>query len=316
VWIGEAITNLPAKNSAGFDVPTAAQRGDFRDASEALRDADLGLAMQLAQSVNYQVVEIVDQGANNASFLALLPANWTPTDTTAADGRGLFFMRATQDMAKHMALSSPHPRYDSYTGLVAANAFRQLTARSLAVAGTHRCANAMQSGCSGTTTSCGTPAAPFRESDMAHTDRSFFQVFHEVMDADGGGAIQHVQVHGFASGANDPEFSISGGTTTNVGDSNFPSNRLATKLAELTAMAGSPKPGNSCNAPGDINKLCGTTNTQGRYTNGVNAAKVCQTSSGGVGAGRFVHAELSKAIRDMNGSIGPQVFIDALGSTF
>ena len=81
-------------------------------------------------------------------------------------------------------------------------------------------------------------------------------------------------------------------------------------------MAGSQKPGNSCNQTGDINRLCGSTNTQGRYTNGVDAGQVCTTSSSGESNGRFIHAELSKAIRDINGTIGPQVFIDALGDVF
>ncbi|MFP6685158.1 MAG: hypothetical protein VB934_10610 [Polyangiaceae bacterium] len=315
-WMDEVIKNLPGQGSEGFEAPNSSQRDDFRLACEALRDGDLAEAKQRAQTVQYQLVAIVDEGANDAVFYALLPNSWSSQDTPALDGRGLFFVRAKQEVNKYLGLSAPHPRFDSFSGLVATNAFRQLEARSLAIAGAHRCANATLSGCSGTTAVCGSPAAPYRESDMAHMDRAFFQVFHEVMDADGGGSIQHVQVHGFASGANDPEFTLSAGTSNNVADDNFTPNLLATKLAELTALAGSQKPGNSCNQTGDINRLCGSTNTQGRYTNGVDAQQVCTTSSGGASDGRFVHAELSKAIRDINGSIGPQVFIDALSDVF
>jgi hypothetical protein len=313
-WMDEVIKNLPGKGSEGFDAPSPSQRDGFRLACEALRDEALEEAQLHAQSVQYQLVMIVDQGANDAEFYALLPHSWSAQDTPALDGRGLFFVRAQQQVNKDLGLSAPHPRFDSFSGLVATNAFRQLEARSLAIAGAHRCANAAQSGCSGTTAVCGSPAAPYRESDMAHMDRAFFQVFHEVMDADGGGSIQHVQVHGFASGANDPEFTLSAGTSNNVADDNFTPNLLATKLAELTALAGSQKPGNSCNQQGDINRLCGSTNTQGRYTNDVDASQVCTMSSGGESNGRFIHAELSKAIRDSNGTIGPQVFIDALDS--
>ena len=299
----------------GFVVPSVAQRDGFRAAAEALRDGDLAAAAQLSLGVDYQVVQMVDQGSNNDAFYALLPATWTLSDSTAVSGRGLFFVRSSQDTVKQLVLSAPHPRYDLYTGLVASNAFRQLRARSLAIAGTHRCANSLASGCSGTTTACGASSAPYRESDMAHMERGFFQVFHEAMDADLSSTIQHVQVHGFASGSDDPEFSISAGTTANVGDDNFASNLLATTLAQLTASAGSTKPGNSCNQEGDINRLCATSNTQGRYTNGVAPAMVCTTAAASAN-GRFVHAELSKAIRESVGSIGPQVFIDALNSTF
>ena len=90
---------------------------------------------------------------------------------------------------------------------------------------------------------------------------------------------------------------------------------LAEHLVKLTKAAGSTKPGNSCNRAGDLNLLCGSTNTQGRFSNGVAAESACVTSAS-IATGRFVHAELSKAIRDSSGALGPQVFIDALKLTF
>jgi len=261
-------------------------------------------------------VQLQDSGDGGALSLALLPASWSETQGGGDQGRGMFFLRPRVEVDRPMALSAPHPRFDSDSGTVAAMAFRQLRARSLAIAGTHRCANSALSGCSGSTSSCDSESSPYRESDMAHMERAFFQVFHERMDREYDRAIQHIQVHGMGSSADEPEFSISGGVTRDHDDPGFPSNRLASTLGEIVRAAGSSKPANSCNAPGQENMLCGTTNTQGRYTNGVDVAEVCMRSSGGNGVGRFIHAELSRAIRNPAGSLGPQTFVDALALVF
>lgn len=309
-WVEQAIGALPGKESEGFNEPDSSARATFRLAAEALKEGDLSTAQNKAAQVDYQLVELIDSATSGPFFYALLPVDWTATQVAGGAGRGLFFLRKMEDTQKAVALSSPHPRFDSYSGLVATKAFRDLAARSLAIAGTHRCANIKESGCSGTTTVCG--HSTYRESDMAHTERGFFQVFHEVMDSDQTASIQHIQVHGFSSQANDPEFSLSAGTGQDYDNANFFPNRLATILAAKVSKSGSIKAGNSCNQPGDINRLCGGTNTQGRFTNGVDASKVCTESSNGQASGRFLHAELSKAMRDPNGSIGPQPFIDGL----
>lgn len=309
-WVGKAIAALPGKDSEGFVEPDQAARQRFRVAADALKLGQVQLAQTEALQLGYQLVEIVDTQSASPFFYALLPTGWSETSTSGGSGRGIFFVRKMADTNKPIALSSPHPRFDLQSGLVATNAFRQLEARSLAIAGTHRCANVNESGCSGTTTVCG--YSTYRESDMAHTERGFFQVFHEVMDDDQGGGIVHVQVHGFSSQPTDPEFTLSAGTSKDYPDPLFFPNRLASILAPKVAQKGSTKGGNSCNQPGDINRLCASTNTQGRYTNGVDAKLVCTTSSQGQAGGRFLHAELSKAMRDPKGSIGHQPFIDSL----
>lgn len=311
-WIQQAVTAYPGANTEGFVVPDPAELSAFYDASAALMADDWAAAEASASLVGYQAVLLQDNGTRPL-LLALVPEPWSAAQPFGGDGRGVFIARATRDSTVDVVLEAPHPRYDTRSGLVAAMAFRQLAARALAVAGTHRCANMMLSMCSGTTGACGGSGQPYRESDMAHTADGFFQAFHEAADAAQPATL--LQVHGMSSAPDEPIASISDGTSANLADEQYASNQLAAAIGSFASAAGSSKDAGSCNRSGDPNLLCGSTNTQGRFTNGVASADVCTMSSGGMASGRFLHAELAPELRDPNSSIGPQVFIDALASS-
>ncbi|MFT7626336.1 MAG: hypothetical protein ACI9WU_005531, partial [Myxococcota bacterium] len=166
--------------------------------------------------------------------------------------------------------------------------------------------------CSGTTGVCGS-SAPYRESDQAHTDTGFFHVFHRaVFDSDS--ATVALQIHGFGSDPEDPEFTFSDGRTSNQPAGHI-SNELASALEILTAAAGSTKGGNSCNDSSGFNLLCGTTNTQGRYSNGVAQGLACGTSSSSASQ-RFIHMEMSFSLRSPTGSLGPWLVSQAVETVF
>jgi hypothetical protein len=86
---------------------------------------------------------------------------------------------------------------------------------------------------------------------------------------------------------------------------------LTADLEKRVAAAGSKKPGNSCNRAGDINKLCGSTNTQGRFLNGLPAAQVC-TNSSPKSNQSFIHMELSYDLRNAGGLLEPELIYDAI----
>lgn len=187
-----------------------------------------------------------------------------------------------------LILEAPHPRYDRTTGAQAVRLFQHLDARLLVVAGTHRCANAAVSGCEGETEVCGTSDG-YRESDMAHAEQSMFMTIHRAF------TDRHyddlvVSIHGMG----EPGVSISDGTT------------LATTATSAVArLAGALREAfpreriTTCNAYEGAKvaeRLCGTTNVQGRHLNGA-VINAC-TSSAYSSTGRFLHLEQSRKVRN------------------
>ena len=91
------------------------------------------------------------------------------------DGRGYFLVRPTGGWSINLLVESPHSVFDG-AGSCAGEVFRDTGARAFMMAGTHRCANAGNTTCSGKTSVCTGKSDPYKESDMAHVQDSFFQV--------------------------------------------------------------------------------------------------------------------------------------------
>ena len=302
-WLESRIESLPAFKSEGYVAPGAAEVQHFRDALGHVLAGDYCAAAAAASGAGYELLTIHDTGWNAKTLLLLQP------EPGADYGRGLYLVRT--GAGRDLVLEAPHPLYDLRSALVAAEVFQAAGGRALAVAGAHRCANAMPAGCDGTTSVCNDDDwGPYRESDMAHVDDSFFQVFHEVLSTEQPSTVT-VQVHGMASGDDDPEFSAGDGTETDNPDEWHLPNLLAADLGQRIAAAGSTKPGNSCNREGDENVNCGKTNMQGRFSNGVEAGKICITEAAS-GTGAFVHLELSKELRHPDINLGPRLVIDSI----
>lgn len=309
-WIEDIVADMPGRDSEGFAVPTEVEEADFLAAVQAFLDEDWASAQTLAAVVNYEVVEIEDTGNGNETLYGLQP------DPGNTDGRGHYFLRPRAAIQCELVIESPHMKYDLRTGVLSSEVFRNVGARAFLLAGTHRCANAADTLCDGSTLVCNDlVSGPYRESDMAHTDRSFFQVFHEAAAEEMPGSTRVMQVHGFGSGSSDPEFTFSDGTTTDNGSDQYLPNRFTADLEQRILDAGSTKGGNSCNRVGDLNKLCATTNTQGRFTNGVLPEDVCDTTASSA-TGLFLHAELSYDLRHPGGTLEPSLFIDSVMEVF
>ena len=102
------------------------------------------------------------------------------------DGRGYFFIRPTPTWKNNLVVESPHSKSE-LTGSTTVEVFTDTLARSFMLAGTHRCANMKVSRCSGRTAVCkaysyggrrskNSRSHRFKISDMAHSDKTFFQV--------------------------------------------------------------------------------------------------------------------------------------------
>lgn len=204
---------------------------------------------------------------------------WKP-----APGEGQAWIALRTVGARPAIFEAPHPIFDSGTLEQAAHLFDHLKGRVLIASGTHRCASSQSSGCSGTTAVCGSNA-PYRISDMAHTEQSVFQTAH-VAFSDFFAQDWVLSMHGMAaSGA-----SISNGTTQST-TAETPSARVALEYAKHFSGV------TTCNAFSGVpsrDHLCGTTTSQGRSLNG--SANAC-TSGASSASGRFIHVEQNKSVR-------------------
>jgi hypothetical protein len=275
-----ALKSTLAKSGSGDYLPPAAAARDALAASiNELSAANAGSAQAQASSAGYSLCR--------AGAVAL----WRPLQPSA--GGAAIAWRSSG--AREVILEAPHPLHDSKTFEQAIGLFDALSARALVTSGTHRCASSAASPCSGTTEACsaGTPQA-FRVSDMAHVENSFFHRAHQTLSALHSSDLI-IGLHGMKDGG----ASISDGTKlpTSAGS---PVARSAAELAK--AFVGSPlsaEPITTCNpypgAPAVADRLCGTTDVQGRHTNG--SANPC-TQAASASSGRFLHLEQSPALRD------------------
>ena len=190
--------------------------------------------------------------------------------------------------ARGLIVETPHSFFDTDTLAQGVVVFEDANARALIASGTHRCASPEYTPCSGMTSVCGDESERYRVSDMAHSTISVFQGLH-VAIAERYADDLVVSLHGFGQDG----ISLSNGTTDDVADDS-PVAQLATAFS--TEFSGELI--TTCNdytGANVDNRLCGTTNTQGRHLN--ESADAC-TAAADAATDRFVHMEQSRAIRD------------------
>jgi len=308
-WVDALVQQLPRQDSGGYVAPSPAETAAFGGAVEALMQGRCRAAASAAARVRYQVVTLLDAGRSDDLLYGLLPG---PDNV---DGRGYFLVRARHSLERLMVLEAPHPVFDRRTGTLATQLFRRAGAMALALAGTHRCANTTAASSGGETKVCNHGVwGPFRESDMAHAEGSFFQRFHEVATA----VDPHVvalQLHGFGSRGVLPLFTVSDGTRRNMPDNDYLPNLLATELELRSWAAGLVRTGNGCNRVGDTNLLCGTRNAQSHFSNrhGIEAGDPNRSAQPGP---QFVHLELSEQLRTAGRADGYQLVVESVLAVF
>ncbi len=275
----------PKAGSNGYRVPAAGRLVSLEASLVALLAGDGAQAQTYAATAEY----LLCRGEGEESGLVLWRA-------PAGEGQARIVLRTGP--SRPAIFEAPHPLHDSGTLEQARELFTTLSARALIVSGSHRCANSEASGCSGSTSTCGGASGPFRVSDAAHSEHSAFHTAHRAL-AEHFSDHWVVGVHGMGSAG----ASVSDGTDYPVTPA-APSAKLALALSERFSDVTTCNPiagegeGNTILPVAD--RLCGTTDVQGRHLNGV--ALAC-TEKAPSASGRFVHLEQSKAVRAANGQV-------------
>ncbi|MCB9594364.1 MAG: hypothetical protein H6719_16655 [Sandaracinaceae bacterium] len=261
----------PAAGSDGYRVPSAQQLQDLTSAV-VLAQRRAPSALGAAELAGYRLC--VGEGAEDG--LSLLE----PRALDAGHARVVL-----RTAGAPLVFEAPHPGYDTRTLEESVALFTALEASALLVSGTHRCASALPSGCDGTTGACGA-TAPYVVSDVAHAVDSFFHAAHVGLALAFEDAV-FVSVHGFA----DDGASVSDGTNDPIA-LDAPAARLARAMSArfdgITACS------DGAGVPFE-ERLCGTTNVQGRQLAGV--ANECDDAAPAA-SGRFIHMEQSRLVRD------------------
>ena len=282
---------MPSSGSEGYLVADGTRLALLESALHAVFSGEHVSANNAASTAGYQLCAGV--GAEAGLVLG------EPLDLGTGEAR--FIWR--ESPTRGYILGAPHPWFDTGTLEESVALFQQIEARVLIVSGTHRCANENTSGCDGTTSVCG-ESAPYRESDMAHVAESLFQVIHQV-SIDTFESDWVVSVHGMAADGVSLSNGVGGAASVDG------------PVGRLYAAFSSSYPDEyitTCNeGSGAVvdQRLCGSTNTQGRYVNG--SVEVCNGAAT-EDASRFVHMEQSRDFRDDPSGVG-QVLIEAWESS-
>lgn len=141
---------------------------------------------------------------------------------------------------------------------------------------------------------------------MAHSVQTYYQAAHQAMDDLGS---YSASLHGFAWDSDEPLAIISDGTKIQSGPESI-SARFAEVLSQEMLAAGTPVGALSCNNS-SWGEHCGTTNTQGRYSN--DSADAC-TKAAKSSSHRFLHVEQAKDLRTPGGPLYPSMVSNAFNA--
>ncbi len=291
-FITDLKASIPRAGTEAFVEPSPADRDAFRVAMQQLLTGDVPSALTSLDALNYDLKFL-----NDLDFVK----SYLVAQERSAGFKGLGTYIVDPNFDRNLVMEVPHPIFDINTPEEGTAIFQNIGARALLIAGTHRCANlGTPSGCSGTTTACGS-SQPYRISDAPHFTGNFMHAAHEASLSLTDPPVTF-NLHGNNSEV--PDIELSDGTK-NVAPDTATVNRLRNALeARLASVA-------SCNwtpdDPPSLNK-CGTANVQGRRSN--DSSEPC-TLDPPAASGRFLHIEQHRNIRD-----DPSVLIDALLEVF
>jgi hypothetical protein len=284
-----AIVLNAGRGSNAFVQPSAGQVDAFRITMQQLLLGDVPSVIAGLNALNYDL-NLLNDNVSGKSYLV--------AQERSVGFAGLGTYLVDPSYVRNVIVEVPHPLWDTNTPEEGSDVFQGLGARALFIAGTHRCANPdTPSGCSGTSTSCNTGSIPVRISDAPHFTGNFMYAAHSA-------GLQMVpqpislNLHGNSS---EPvEVTLSDGTRIPGSDTAMV-HRLRNALAARAVTVG------SCNWPDDAltaQNPCGTTNVQGRLSNG--SPESCSTSAT-TASGLFLHIEQHLNIRN-----DPTLLIEAL----
>src|SRR5215468_5890678 len=290
--------------SNAFIAPPADQLDGFRLTMQQLLLGDVASAINGLDALNYDLNSLNDDSGK--SYLV--------AQERSTGFRGLGTYVVDLNHARNVIVEVPHPIFDKNTPEEGSDIFQGLAARALFIAGTHRCANPdTESGCSGTTKACGGDSIPVRISDAPHFTGNFMYAGHSAalrLDP------QPISLNLHGNSTEPVDVTLSDGTLF-AGDRTDLVQQLRKALkarfrppprkGAAAKTNQSVKKVKSCNWPPDgltADNLCGTTNAQGRLSNG--SPEPCRMDATSA-SGLFLHIEQHQNIRD-----DPSLLIQAL----
>ncbi len=266
------INAMPGSGGNNYVEPNITEMSTWEQMLESLWEKDFTTATSLASQLNYDLIEFTDDTYGEVYYVL---------QTKAINGNywGTYVFNP-YSCQTNLVIQSPHPKYDSNTGKQGASVFENVGAAFFMLAGTHRCNSPTFTSCSGTTSSCGNSEA-YRISDMAHNVNSIFQITHQFL-YDKIPDVYTIQLHGFSWNSSLPHIIMSNGTSMQpIGEDKLSELGMALSNIDTSLLHGLEHITPSL-------PLSGSTNTQGRYTNG--SANPC-TVSAAFNSGRFFHLE-------------------------
>ena len=272
----------PAAGTDQYTPPTVAEVDAFRKVIDDITAGRLDAAAVTAESLNYRTILYHDTD-RRVEHVVLVES---PPEAARA-WRGIFvFSRAPDSRRRGLVFQSPHPLYDLNTKAEATDLYLETSATALVIAGTHRNNSKRASPCDG----------DYKLSDMAHAEPSFFQAVHEELYF-GHPETVAVSVHGMGPKTPPHDVSVSNGTQEDIAGYSL-SREIVAEMNRLLAM--DPKDKRLALSHQDAGSgaaLPGTTNIQGRFSNG--AADPCtQPVASALFPERFIHMEQTRAVRD------------------
>ncbi|KZN31750.1 hypothetical protein [Pseudoalteromonas luteoviolacea] len=263
--------------------PSGNYQTDFKALFEAFHQQNWPLADELAQAVNYQVIQFSDVDTDKVYYL-LQEKYQLPSDKFIGGGTYVMNVGGT-----NAVLQAPHPKRDSFTGTQAIDAFLYTQTKLLMLAGTRRDSSHDISECTGTN---------YSASDVAHQTESLFQVVHEYM-SDFDLETVFIQYHGFGKTTR-AKLQAQCGTDNDLMLNLSESVRYATNDQEHSILHSIRRSVESegvikaCVYGNDTRSLGGTWNVQGRHTN--DSVDSCHKSAD-ASSKRFIHLEQSYGVR-------------------
>jgi hypothetical protein len=307
VWIGElnSSTHPDRRIARGEDLAIPdfkLQTGPDLTAWQAL--LPLAMAGQweatfaAAIPLGYEVVEFYDTITSQTWFI--LRERATPGDLTFR-GQGTYVFDPAIDARQRLVLQAPHTIFDSGTLEQMGIAIPLLRPRVAFCAGAHRNNAAALSTCDGTFSG----SQSYRVSDVAHHPNNFFHSTHQWLNATLP-EMRAIQFHGFCCPGSGSYPLLTDDVVVSTGDNSTPPpgsfvQVVADELEALAFPANDGSPGGDVTTvavyPADTEELGGTTNLQGRLSNGVLLGSECNTSAS-MATGRFLHVEQDPDVRE------------------
>ncbi len=266
-----------------FVAPSANECGLFRLAVKAAWGGDALGARGYAALVGYDLIELALQPIGET--ILILKERAEPGDVSY---RGLGFYVFRPSAKRRLILEVPHPRNDLFTRNEGIAGFINLDCAGLLMAGLHRNNSSTPSPCTDGT---------FFVSDAAHWDGHFFQAAHEALVQKEPQAIS-VQLHGYANPGTE-DVILSEGFAAVPAPGSFV-RRLEWHLEQDWGLQADIY-------PTETNRLGGTWNTQGRYSNGEQQTPCSQAATQSTGT--FIHVEQTYTMR-----LRPKRFLKSLGA--